>query len=181
MAFNQTQSLEHKIDYFLADEAATQQMAIQFAKICKQASVWPLGLMIYLHGDLGAGKSCFSRAFIQYFLPDQAVKSPTYTLVEHYATQMGPIHHFDLYRLCDAEELEFMGIRDLLTPPFLALVEWPNKGKGILSSADVIISLQIEDTGRRIAFKCLNNKAKELVKKLAECVGTQIDMGVSTL
>lgn len=99
-------------------------------------------LMVYLKGDLGAGKSFFSRAFIQTFLPEQKVKSPTYTIVESYKTPLITLHHFDLYRLSDPEELEYLAIRDLLTPPFVALVEWPQKGAGVLPDADVLITLQ---------------------------------------
>lgn len=159
---------EFEAKFFLPDEAATQALARDFAEACEHTQAWQDGLVVYLEGNLGAGKSCFSRALIQTFLPNQAVKSPTYTLVESYSTLEVNIHHFDLYRLCDPEELEFLGLRDLLTPPFMALVEWPSKGKGVFSAPDVIISLQIEDSGRRIAFKCLNNKAKALVKKLAK-------------
>lgn len=131
----------------LKNERATTRLAETFAQACDLLNVGDAqGLVVYLHGDLGAGKSFFSRAFIQYFLPEQKVKSPTYTLVESYNASKLTIHHFDLYRLCDPEELEYLAIRDLLVGSFVALVEWPQKGAPILPSADIVINLQhLED------------------------------------
>ncbi len=77
------------------------------------------------------------------------MKSPTYTLVETYPTEHGPILHFDLYRLCDPEELEFLAIRDLMTPPFIALVEWPSKGAGILPEADYALNYRRTAPGEK--------------------------------
>lgn len=132
----------------LADAAATQAFAEAFAQACREASAFQPGLVVYLQGDLGAGKSFFCRAFIQQFLPGQKVKSPTYTLVESYETELGMVRHFDLYRLCDSEELAFLGLRDLLVAPFVALVEWPSKGQGELPPADLTLSLEPLGAGR---------------------------------
>lgn len=132
----------------LIDASRTQQFAEKFAYVLRQMGDENLpgrgqqGLVVYLEGNLGAGKSYFARALIQSFLPGQKVKSPTYTLVETYEGPLGQMHHFDLYRLCDPEELEFLGIRDLLKTHFLSLVEWPSKGEGVLEGADIIIHLQ---------------------------------------
>ncbi|MCF6298903.1 MAG: tRNA (adenosine(37)-N6)-threonylcarbamoyltransferase complex ATPase subunit type 1 TsaE [Thiomicrorhabdus sp.] len=133
--------------------------------------------MIYLQGDLGAGKSFFSRAFIQFFMPKQKVKSPTYTLVESYSTPVGTVHHFDLYRLSDPEELEYLAIRDLLTAPFIALVEWPQKGEGVLPEADIVIHIQHENEieplseiesfdSRVITLSALSEGGKALLKRV---------------
>lgn len=130
-----------KIQFFLADESDTAQFATQLAKWLDEERVCDKGWMIYLQGNLGAGKSFLTRSFIQYYLPKQKVKSPTYTLIESYDLLKCSLHHFDLYRLCDPEELEFLAIRDLLTPPFMAFVEWPDKGEGVLPSADMVLSL----------------------------------------
>ncbi len=131
-----------KNQFTLADEQATIQLAQAFALACESSNALNTGLVVYLKGDLGAGKSFFSRAFIQSFLPEQKVKSPTYTIVESYNASNVTIHHFDLYRLCDPEELEYLAIRDLLMGSFVALVEWPQKGEPIFPDADVVIELQ---------------------------------------
>ncbi len=164
-----------KCEWHLADEAATQAFAEACAEMCRDESAFQSGLVVYLQGDLGAGKSFFSRAFIQCFLPNQKVKSPTYTLVETYPTEHGPILHFDLYRLCDPEELEFLAIRDLMTPPFIALVEWPSKGAGILPEADLRIELAPEDTGRKISITPMKPAFEAFVRKLTKKIGTVID------
>lgn len=131
-----------KNQFTLADEQATINLAHAFAFACESSAALYKGLVVYLKGDLGAGKSFFSRAFIQTFLPGEKVKSPTYTIVESYKSSIVTIHHFDLYRLCDPEELEYLAIRDLLMGPFVALVEWPQKGEPIFPKADVVIELQ---------------------------------------
>ncbi len=127
--------------YTLENEAETALFAQKMAQATQEVFCLSSGLVVYLQGDLGAGKSFFSRAFIQSFLPQQKVKSPTYTIVESYQASLAIIHHFDLYRLSDPEELEYLAIRDLLMPPFIALVEWPQKGEGILPNADIVIEL----------------------------------------
>lgn len=131
--------------YTLENESETRLFAQKIAQVIQQLFSANVGLVVYLQGDLGAGKSFFSRAFIQYFLPLQKVKSPTYTVVESYQAPLVTIHHFDLYRLSDPEELEYLAIRDLLIEPFIALVEWPQKGEGVLPSADVLIEFQHVD------------------------------------
>lgn len=166
----------NKPEFFLADESATQQAAVALADICRQLNGFEQGWMVYLEGDLGAGKSFLSRAFIQTFLPQQKVKSPTYTLVESYETTLGVIHHFDLYRLCDPEELEFLAIRDLLSGSHIALVEWPCKGAGVLPVADLTLRLKraenIETVGRFLSLEAGTTKGIQAVKNFTESFGT---------
>ena len=83
--------------------------------------------------------------------------------------------HFDLYRLCDAEELEFLGIRELLTPPYLALVEWPSKGRGSLPDADIRLQFEVLPQGRYLTLDCLNDRAETFVNNLTKQIGTKLD------
>ena len=115
-----------------SNETETRQLAETFAASLRQQGAFEQGTLISLEGDLGAGKSFFARAFIHHFLPDVRVKSPTYTLMERYDTPYGPIFHWDLYRLCDPEELAYIGGREVFSPPGLHLIEWAEKGDGWL-------------------------------------------------
>lgn len=150
------------MSFFLADEQATVAFAESLAKLC------PVGFNIFLYGDLGAGKTTFVRGLIQSFLPDVKVKSPTYTLVEDYdlgtsvknTNNLNHIYHFDLYRLGDPEELEYLGGRDYFSKDAVCLVEWPQRGEGWLTEPDLKIMLEYHGEGRNIELEACSEKGK---------------------
>lgn len=141
-------------------EEATHALAAKLAACCSGGEV------IYLKGDLGAGKTSFSQGFIRALGYSGRVKSPTYTLVEPYEVGTMRIFHFDLYRLSDPEELEFMGIRDYFAPDAICLIEWPDKGAQLLASADLEISIEIEPNSRVFTVQPGSQKGQQILSKL---------------
>jgi tRNA threonylcarbamoyladenosine biosynthesis protein TsaE len=106
--------------------------------------------VIYLNGDLGAGKTTFARGFLNGCGVSGPVKSPTYTLVEVYETPTVSVIHLDLYRLLDPEELEPLGLREYALPGYIWLIEWPDRGSGRLPSPDLSVTLSGGTTGHEI-------------------------------
>ncbi len=133
------------------------------------ARAWKGGaLAIHLHGELGTGKTTLVRGVLRGLGYRGKVRSPTYTLVEPYRPAGRPVHHLDLYRLADPEELEYLGIRDLLAEPGLLLVEWPEKGRGWLPEPDLEIFLHHEKGGRRLDFVSRSAAGERLLQALLE-------------
>lgn len=125
--------------------------------------------VIYLHGDLGAGKTTFSRYLIQALGHTGSVKSPTYTLVEPYLLSWGAVYHLDLYRLSDPQELDFIGISDIFSQAKLCLIEWPSKGEGFLQQADIELNCQLVDeqeTARRFEIIALTKAGENILLAL---------------
>ncbi|ALI01982.1 tRNA (adenosine(37)-N6)-threonylcarbamoyltransferase complex ATPase subunit type 1 TsaE [Pseudomonas sp. FW306-02-F02-AA] len=133
-----------EVTLYLANEDAMVALGNRIAQVTKGHGI------IFLDGDLGAGKTTLSRGIIRGLGHVGAVKSPTFTLVEPY--EIGDIRafHFDLYRLVDPEELEFLGIRDYLEDDALCLIEWPQKGAGFLPKPDLTITISPHDSGRSL-------------------------------
>jgi len=138
----------------VSSEQGTEQLAIEFVHTVLQSELRPI--VVYLQGDLGAGKSVFARAMLRSLGVRGAIKSPTYTIIEQYtalSNEHGRVHaaHLDLYRLADAEELYFIGLDDVLVQCQLLLIEWPEKGAGQLPAATHEVTLAYTpDNGRRI-------------------------------
>jgi tRNA threonylcarbamoyladenosine biosynthesis protein TsaE len=157
---------EYSVTVDLADEAATVAMGQSLGQACQQ------GAVIFLAGDLGAGKTTLSRGVLYAFGHSGAVKSPTYTLVEPYEFDGINVYHFDLYRLGEPEELEFMGIRDYFAPENLCLVEWPVRGAGYLPQADLLVSMTVAELevgatpGRQCQVAANTARGEELVDAL---------------
>ena len=158
----------------MSDEAATVALGRQLAN-----AIGSQGLCIYLLGDLGAGKTTLSRGIIQAFGHIGAVKSPTYTLVEPYEiaidkSKLRQIYHFDLYRLADPAELEFLGLDDYFTESSLCLMEWPARGRGFIPSADIELTLTDLDltgeqgsvVGRQLHCQSLSSAGEQVLKRL---------------
>ena len=118
--------------------------------------------VIFLQGPLGAGKTTLIRGLLQGLGYDSAVKSPTYTLVETYALPTHTIYHWDMFRIKDPEELEFMGIRDYSQEPAWWLVEWPEQVVEMLPKADLTITIEVEGTGRQVLLEPHTAKGQQL-------------------
>lgn len=144
-------------DDYLADEAATLEAGARLGRLCEA------GLVVHLAGDLGAGKTTFCRGFLQARGHSGPVKSPTYTLVEPYDLNGGQIFHFDLYRLGHAEELEYMGIRDYFNPDSCCLIEWPERGEGVLPSPDIRVSIRTDGRGRQLGLTAESSRGRQLL------------------
>lgn len=125
----------------LPDEAATLTLGADLTNQFDSG-------VIYLRGDLGAGKTTLVRGYLRALGYKEAVKSPTYTLVEPYEINNFSIAHLDLYRVVDPVELEYIGIEDVLRDVSLMFIEWPEKGEGYLPTANLIIELAILGGGR---------------------------------
>ncbi|MDA9826073.1 tRNA (adenosine(37)-N6)-threonylcarbamoyltransferase complex ATPase subunit type 1 TsaE [Porticoccaceae bacterium] len=144
----------------LPDEQAMVQFGGSIARLIRDR------LIITLQGDLGAGKTTLSRGILQGLGHSGAVKSPTYTLVEPYQLALGAVYHFDLYRLVDAEELEYMGFADYLADAQLCLIEWPEQGQGFLPMADIAIEINQPGAGRCVTLCANSAVGQQLISQL---------------
>jgi tRNA threonylcarbamoyladenosine biosynthesis protein TsaE len=152
-------AVEHRLD--LADEAATAALGRRFARALGNE-----GLVVYLHGDLGAGKTSFARALLGALDVGERIKSPTYSLVEGYQARGRPAWHLDLYRIADPGELEWLGLDALADPAALVLVEWPERGHGALPAPDLEIALVHAGTGRRATLRPRSARGRAVLTRL---------------
>ena len=145
----------------LPDETATTAFGGRLAAALDD------GMVIYLHGDLGAGKTSFARAFLRALGVGERVKSPTYSLIESYRLGDRTAWHLDLYRIADPGELEWLGLDALADPSALVLVEWPERGKGALPAPDLQIDFAYAGTGRTARVAGLTRRGARLLDRLA--------------
>ena len=149
---------KNTIERVLQSEQAVEALAARFADVSDQ------GLVIFLQGNLGAGKTTFARGFLHACGYQGIVKSPTYTLVEPYQLDGGRMcYHFDLYRLSDGEELEFTGARDYFDTTSACLVEWPERATGYLPEPDIRVALEHLPEGRRAIISPGSTKGKSVM------------------
>ncbi len=135
------------IEIFLSDANQTEAFGLSLAKSISAP------VTIYLQGELGAGKTTLVRGLLKGLGHSGSTKSPTYTLVEPYQLDNLTVYHFDLYRLADPEELEYIGIREYQNQNSILIFEWPNKGQGMIPIADLLIELSYSEEGRQLKMK----------------------------
>lgn len=137
--------------YILSDETAMVSFGVilaSFVDVKKQTS-------IYFQGEIGAGKTTLIRSLLRTLGVKGSIKSPTFSVMESYSVQTAvtpsfSIHHFDLYRLVNPEELEYLGWREAFLLPSLCCIEWPEKAQGYLPEPDIFVSLKITENGREV-------------------------------
>lgn len=156
--------MANDITFELDDEAATLACGARFAKVVQS------GLIVYLHGDLGAGKTTLTRGVLRGLGHLGKVKSPTYTLVESYDISLNKIfkytfYHFDLYRFIDENEWEAAGFRDYFNPESVCMIEWPEKAEHVLPIPDVHAHLSLFNMGRKIQFSAGSELGIECLKR----------------
>ena len=148
---------------FLPNEAATVAAG---AKIGRALTT---GCVVFLVGELGAGKTTFTRGALRALGHAGSVKSPTYTLCEPYdLADEAQLCHLDLYRLSNPEELEFLGIRDYVASGAILLIEWPSKGEGWLPAPDLQVALQAADTGRQLEISAMTADGQDLLSRMGD-------------
>ena len=145
---------------YLANETETAQLA------AKLADIFCPPLVIYLRGDLGAGKTAMVRHLLRSLNYAEVVRSPTYTLLEQHQLVSAVVHHLDLYRLTDPEELNYLGLRDIDTEQSLWFIEWPERGEGYLPLPDIEITLIYQEDGRCVSFSGITPAGKNILEML---------------
>jgi len=148
------------LDFELYGEDAMEGFGERLAKILLNVN------LVNLNGNLGMGKTTLVRGLLKGLGHIGPVKSPTYTIVEPYELDQKTVFHFDLYRVGDPEELEFMGIRDYFENDSLCLVEWPEMGEGCLPMVDVNININLIRNGREVVLEAVSEKGIEALKGL---------------
>lgn len=149
------------IEHWLPDSEA------QLAFGARLAARLPPRLIVYLEGDLGTGKTTLTRGVLAGLGHRGAARSPTYTLLEPYELADRRINHLDLYRLGDPQELEYLGLRDLLAEDAVWMVEWPERGLGMLPLPDLVIAIEYAANGRRLRLSARTASGEAVLNALA--------------
>jgi tRNA threonylcarbamoyladenosine biosynthesis protein TsaE len=154
-----------------ADAAATRELGARLARALDRSQRGPL--VIGLKGELGTGKTTFVRGFLGALGVTTTVRSPTYTLLEEYELGTLRVAHLDLYRLQGREQIEELGIRELLDRTHLLLVEWPERGAGALPANDVTVELAYADAGRIVGVSGESAAGRAWVAEFSRNSGTR--------
>ncbi|MGB5671069.1 MAG: tRNA (adenosine(37)-N6)-threonylcarbamoyltransferase complex ATPase subunit type 1 TsaE [Sedimenticolaceae bacterium] len=144
----------------LRDEAAQEGFGARLAAACAGSA------LIFLEGDLGAGKTTMTRGFIRALGQRGAVKSPTYTLIEPYDIGDRRVYHLDLYRVADPGELEYLGLREMLAEDAVVLIEWAERGARWLPVPDLRVRIEHLSVGRRVKLEAATSKGGEIMARL---------------
>jgi tRNA threonylcarbamoyladenosine biosynthesis protein TsaE len=151
---------------WLPDEVATVRLGALLGEAAGSEAAGS-GLVIYMEGELGAGKTTLTRGLLSAHGHQGAVKSPTFTLVEPYELAEQRVYHFDLYRLGDPEELDYLGIRDYFDDQSLCLIEWPERGAGYLPGPDLRVGLSVKGAGRQLRAEACSDRGDKVLAKLS--------------
>lgn len=143
----------------ISNESEMLHLGGQIASLCHSPTV------IFLYGNLGAGKTTFVRGFLRGLGYQEAIKSPTYTIVEPYQFDNFVIFHFDFYRLHNAKELEYIGIQDYFTPDAICLIEWPENAGELLPSPDLSCYIEFHHSERKIKLKAHSETGKKILSE----------------
>lgn len=139
--------MKSEITFLLEDQEATEILAARLASCISRA------IVMTFSGEIGAGKTTFIRAMLRAIGVQSAIKSPTFSLVESYSCKNLQIHHFDLYRIQEESELEYLGFRDYFAADSLCCIEWPEQAGRALQGVDLHFSLEMSGMGRRMRVK----------------------------
>jgi len=141
----------------VADAAAMVALGERLAKVLGYG-------IVYLEGELGAGKTTLARGILHGLGHSGKVRSPTYTLVEPYPVAQGMVYHLDLYRLADPEELEWLGLRDMLDTRALLLIEWPARGAAYLPAPDLVVKISPANGGRNVDLVSASTRGRYMLE-----------------
>ncbi len=147
---------------FLATEADTRALGAALAQGLRP------GMVIYLSGDLGAGKTTLVRGVLRALGVTERIKSPTFTLLELYTVSSLYLHHFDFYRFNRSEEWVDAGFREYFNSESVCLVEWPEKAGGQLPAPDVRIRMDVDGNGRSVTISAYTEAGRECLKRLQQ-------------
>jgi len=144
----------------LENEARQEAFGADLAEACEGS------VLIFLEGDLGAGKTTLTRGFVRGLGHKGVVKSPTYTLIEPYKVGKSQVYHLDLYRVADPGELEYLGLREMLEEDAKVLIEWAERGKGWLPQPDLRVRIRHVATGRQLELEPFGPNGEAVMARL---------------